>query len=303
MQPIGRLEHFLAVIRHGGFNAAARAGNLTQPALTKSIRQLEDMLGVELLVRDARGVSLTAAGKQAHARAIEIETTWNALLAELGAQATGAGGTLHLGAGAVYSAIHFPPLVDDLLRSFPGLEVQVSTGSTTELFPALRSGEIICYAGTAPTAQDGFGRDFETVLLGRQANAVYVAADHPLALYHHVTPADLARYSWLTLYSALNATSAIVKYCAREELPTPHIALRAHSLRIMTRMLEDHRYIACLPEPLGTTLASEGLVKLQVDDFAPTFATGLTYRRSVANFATIRRISVVLRRLTGEGPS
>jgi len=57
-----QLQALVGAVEHGSIRAAARAMHLTQAALTKSLRQLEDDAGVPLLVRGSRGVLLTEAG-------------------------------------------------------------------------------------------------------------------------------------------------------------------------------------------------------------------------------------------------
>lgn len=298
MQMIWRIEHFLAVVRHGSFNAAARSENLSQPALTKSVKHLEVMLGVELLARLPAGVVLTEPGRLFYKRALDIEATWNALLTELKVQAAGTEGNLRIGGGPVYSTVFFPSMLASLLEKFPGLNVQVSTGSAAELFPMLKSGEILCYAGVAPDSQHNLGRDFETVLLHHQSNAIFAAKDHPLFLAKEVTAQDLLNPLWLTLYSALNATTDIEMFFSRANLPRPQVALKAHSVQIALKMLTNHKYIACIPVPLGQALYGSGLRQLDVEGFSNAIPTGLTYRKSVADFVTIKTIRSLLVKLT-----
>lgn len=64
-----QLHALVAAVEHGSIRAAARELHLTQAALTKSLRQLEEDTGVALLVRKSRGVGLTEAGLRLHARA------------------------------------------------------------------------------------------------------------------------------------------------------------------------------------------------------------------------------------------
>lgn len=64
-----QLHALVGVVEYGGIRAAARAMHLTQAALTKSLRQLEEDHGVALLIRKPSGVSLTDAGQRLHARA------------------------------------------------------------------------------------------------------------------------------------------------------------------------------------------------------------------------------------------
>ena len=67
-----QLQALVAAVEHGSIRAAARELHLTQAALTKSLRQLEEEAGVALLVRKSRGVGLTEAGLRLHARALLV---------------------------------------------------------------------------------------------------------------------------------------------------------------------------------------------------------------------------------------
>ena len=69
---IDHLQHFMAVVEHGGLRAAARRLNLPQPALTRSIRALERALGVALLTRESTGMRLTVRGQRFATRAGRI---------------------------------------------------------------------------------------------------------------------------------------------------------------------------------------------------------------------------------------
>src|ERR687894_1435188 len=75
LRNIGLLRHFLVVAREGNVTAAAQRLGISQPALTKSIRRLEEECGAPLFDRHTRGVSLTLYGKALlrHARLIDTE--------------------------------------------------------------------------------------------------------------------------------------------------------------------------------------------------------------------------------------
>ncbi|WP_071799430.1 LysR family transcriptional regulator [Natronohydrobacter thiooxidans] len=299
MQMLSRIEHFLLVARYGSFSAAARIGNITQPALTKSVRQLEATLGMELFLRRSTGVTLTEPGRVFYQRALQIEATWNTGLTELNLLKKGLGGKLRIGGGPVYSIVYFPRVMDGLLEAFPGLEIVVSTGAASELLPALKRGEIICYAGSVPRPEDGLGREFETLPLHRQVNALFVAKDHPLFALDVIRPEDLLNYSWLTLFAANVAASWIDSYFSRRNLPNPHVAIQSHSIQIALKMLTDHHFIACMPEPLAQAFPGSELREIEVEGVRWEAPTGLTYRKSMADFATISMICRLMKRHAG----
>src|SRR5205814_3550626 len=95
----GLLRSFLAVARAGNLSAAARDLSVSQPALTKSVRKLEQQFGVALFDRRARGMALTPNGAAllAHARLIEAQCRFAD--AEIEALAQGEGGIIRIGAG------------------------------------------------------------------------------------------------------------------------------------------------------------------------------------------------------------
>ena len=83
------LRAFLAVVRHGNLTAAADAIGLTQPALTKSIRRLEDSVGGVLFDRSTKGMVLNETGRMFLERARTIETHWSQAREEIDARAGG----------------------------------------------------------------------------------------------------------------------------------------------------------------------------------------------------------------------
>lgn len=298
MHDIWRLRHFLAVAEAGSFHAAARHLNTSQPALTKSIRQLEDAFGTELFMRLPRGIRLTEAGENLHLRAREIEASWNAAVVEIGAQASGLGGVMRIGGGPVYSAAYFPRVLADLRRNFPNLRVAVSTGVGSELLPALKVGDIRAYAGGVPEDHAEMGPQFVTEILYDQANALFAAADHPLFDQREITPPDTLAYPWLSLFSGLQANTRIEQFFAGHGLAAPLVALESHSMQIALQMIAEHRFIACMPVPLASVFPGLRLRQVDLAGFCWSIPTGVTYHRSSAGFAPVVTILRSLRRLT-----
>jgi len=119
------MEAFVLVVDSGSFSAAARRLNVGQPAVSKSIAQLEDYLGVKLLVRSTRGLSATEAGLNFYERARRsIEEADEAELAARGA-GSGLTGKLRICAALTFARIHLVPRLPEFLARHPGLELEV----------------------------------------------------------------------------------------------------------------------------------------------------------------------------------
>ena len=123
MDRLAAMETFVRVVETGSFSAAARALNVGQPAVSKTIAQLEARLGVRLLMRSTRGLSPTEAGQSFYDRARHaIE---EADEAELVARGAGAGltGRLRVCAAVTFARLHVIPRLPKFLAAHPGLTV------------------------------------------------------------------------------------------------------------------------------------------------------------------------------------
>ena len=125
MDRLKAMQTFVQVVDSGSFSAAARRLSVGQPALSKSIAQLEDRLGVKLLVRTTRGLAPTEAGLNFYERARRsIEEADEAELAARGA-GSGLAGKLCVAAAVTFARIHLMPRLPEFLAQHPDLEMEV----------------------------------------------------------------------------------------------------------------------------------------------------------------------------------
>jgi DNA-binding transcriptional LysR family regulator len=125
MDRFAAMETFLRVVDTGSFSSAARQLRVGQPAVSKTVAQLEDRLGVKLLTRSTRGLTTTEAGQNFYERARRaIE---EAEEADLAARGAGAGliGRLRVCAAVTFARIHLVPRLPEFLAEHPGLEMEV----------------------------------------------------------------------------------------------------------------------------------------------------------------------------------
>ena len=124
---------FAATVDHGGFVRAARALHVSQPAISRAVRTLEMQLGLSLLERGGRGVTLTAAGAELHRHAAAILSSERAAEETLAALRGVEGGTLHVGASVTVSFYLLPDLIAEFALRYPNVELQVTTHRTREV--------------------------------------------------------------------------------------------------------------------------------------------------------------------------
>jgi DNA-binding transcriptional LysR family regulator len=125
MDRMTAMEAFVLVVDTGSFSAAARRLNVGQPAISKLVAQLEERLGVKLLIRTTRGLTATEAGLSYYERA--RRSIVEADEAELAARGAGTSltGKLRVAAAVTFARIHLMPCLPELLRRHPDLEIEV----------------------------------------------------------------------------------------------------------------------------------------------------------------------------------
>ncbi len=147
---IRQLRTFLAVVETGQVSAAARALNLTQPAASQQLRELERTLRVRLLDRAGGRVVPTAAG----AALVEPARRAQAAIDDAGAVAAayrdGAVGRVRVGSGATACIHLLPAVLSEAKRRMPGLEAVVATGNTGDIVRRVEAGALDVGLATMP---------------------------------------------------------------------------------------------------------------------------------------------------------
>lgn len=191
---LDHLQTFADVVRLGSFSAAAARLNLTQPAVSLQVRQLEQKLGVRLIERVGRKATPTAAGRELLAHAGHIDMAVNAALEDVAQHSKSVTGRVRIGIGAT-ACIHFlPPVLAELRKRFPVLELVVNTGNAPDVLRSIEENHLDLGLVTLPPARagrvKGLGRALEITTLLNDDFVAIAAKD--MALPATVTPASLS---------------------------------------------------------------------------------------------------------------
>ncbi len=174
-----QLRHLLSLARTGSFAKSAAALFLTQPALSRSIRALEDELGQPLFDRLGRVSELTPFGRDAVARAQELVHAADELRDSGRAAAEGQQGLLRIGMGSGPGAMLMTPLLLKMAQERPRLRVEVARAGTELLVQALRDRALDALIVDARSLRPA--PDLSTLCLHDMAGAFMVRRGHPLA--------------------------------------------------------------------------------------------------------------------------
>src|SRR5689334_2562766 len=125
MDRLAAFEIYIRVVDTGSFSAAARHFDVGQPAVSKAVAQLEEWLGVKLLLRSTRSLTPTEAGQNFYARAKRaVEESGAAVLAARGT-AAGLTGKLRVSAAVCFARLHIVPKLPNFLNRNPDLDVEL----------------------------------------------------------------------------------------------------------------------------------------------------------------------------------
>jgi len=175
-----RLRHiqaFAEIVRQGSLKRAAEMLFLTQPAISRTIAELEEIVGARLLIRSRRGVSLTPQGEFFHGHALNALGALSQGLAGIGGQAD-PGLALLVGALPSVSARLMPDVVAELQRAAPQLRLGIADGGHGHLTTMLRAGDLDVVIGRLGAPETMQGLSFTQLYL--EDVAVVVRPGHPI---------------------------------------------------------------------------------------------------------------------------
>ncbi|WP_224704427.1 LysR family transcriptional regulator [Devosia aquimaris] len=141
------LSQFVAVAEAGTISGAATALFITQPTLTFNMRKLEGTMGVPLLNRSGRGVTLTAYGETLYQNARLMQRLYDNTLKAIAEQQGRIEQGLNIGTGYSWWTLFIRDMVVDYSRSFANARVHVSLGNQLRLMDQLLSGDISVFVG------------------------------------------------------------------------------------------------------------------------------------------------------------
>lgn len=137
-----QLRAFVAVSQQGSIRAASRLLNLSQPALTKSVKELEDSLGAQLFIRRRQGVTLTECGEIFFKRASLILEELRVAQEDIAQRLGATSGQVNIGIGASIARTIMPEVIDRFHREFPQVRVRIAEGQLVSMIPELRQGQL-----------------------------------------------------------------------------------------------------------------------------------------------------------------
>jgi len=274
------LEVFRNVCELHTIRKAAAASNMTQPAATKLIHELEDMFRVVLFQRNQRGMQLTPHGEILRRHTGILMADIGNISADLEQFANGGGGLIRLGILPSLSSNLLAQSINRLIESHPRAHFSITEGTTDELLRALVANDLDITFGRLLHA--GLPGNLRVTKVYTEAFDIVCGRNHPLAAQDDVKWKDLARECW-----ALPAVGSPLReiadsmFTSRGDL-RPVVAVASSSFHQMRYVIAAGNLLGVIPHSIAERASVDGdLVVLRPKQAAKVAPISLIARSDI----------------------
>lgn len=203
-----RLSHLIALAEEGRFSRAAVRVHLSEAAFSRSIRSLEDQVGMRLFDRDAQKVELTRTGRLVLERARKLLFDSSCLQRDIELIRQGDAGEIAIGAAPIPAATIMPRLLSELGRCSPQLVTRVRLGNLMALVEKLEAQELdFCLGEPKLLARS---TRYQSTPIGQHGGALFCRPGHPVEKSSEIDLDVLRRYG----VAAISATQSVMEEIA-----------------------------------------------------------------------------------------
>jgi len=272
---IRTLRYFVEVVRQQSFTRAAERLFVTQPTISKMLKNLEDELGCTLIIRDGRKLLLTDTGQVVFERGVAILAEFRQLEAELADITHLDKGTLRLGIPPMVGMLMAGPI--SLFRQrYPGIELKIAEFGGLTVQQAVTNGELDLAMTALPVEEEN---GLATLPLFSHPLCVLVPRTDAWLACEAVTPEALAAHP-LLIYNEEFSLNRQLMQLFNQHGVKPRIAVRSGQWDFLAAMVQAGVGIAILPEPVCQRLDKNSLLWLPLQS-ALRWQLGMIWRDGV----------------------
>lgn len=257
---IRALRYFVEVVRQQSFTRAAEKLFVTQPTISKMLRQLEDELACTLLIREGRKLHLTDSGQAVYQRGLSIIEEFRQLETEISDINELKTGELRLGIPPMVG-MQIAGSISAFRQRYPGIELKISEFGGLAGQQAVLSGSLDLALTALPLADD---IQLNTLPLMSHPLCVLVPRHETWLQRSSIALAELAEHPILIYNEEFSLNRQLMRAFQRSGF-TPQIAVRSGQWDFLAAMVQAGMGIAILPEPICQRLDKQSLLWLPLE--------------------------------------
>ncbi|AEQ51266.1 LysR family transcriptional regulator [Pelagibacterium halotolerans] len=296
LDQITHLFRLRTILEEGSLRRASEKLNLTQPALSRSLAQLEAHFGQQLVERHARGVVATAFGERVLAVSTRIERYWDIAEHELTAGTTENKMRMRIGAGPLWRSGILSPVFVEMQRRFPWLIFELVPLTYGGTITDLREGRLdVAFSGVMGGVAGEISDDrLVRHKLTEITNEVMVREGHPIFgnvdRYGTIRPAALLDYPWI-VYSEWPIYGEITQHMIYERLgKDADVRMLCQNLLTTLTMLQQSDNLCLLPEFAVISAQAPRIVPLPVTVHPRRADVGIVHREELSQWEPIQTL-------------
>lgn len=239
------LNAFLTIARLGSIGAAASVLSLTQPAVSRTLRRLEQDLGVQLFRRHSTGMELTAFGQSLLPHATLLESGLHRAREEIDLLRGASKGSARVGILPSLVPDILPAVLNGVQAKQPGIQLHIVEAPNHHLMRALLRGEVDFALAAVPA--DPIEDNIRVTPLVNDEICIVTRATHPIARKKSPTQKDLSEYSWALQERGGPIWRRFQGLFASANLDLPAVILTANSVQTLKHVIMSCDLITMLP--------------------------------------------------------
>lgn len=251
------LRNVVAVVERGSLRAGAKHLGLAQPAVSRSIKELEQELGLVLFERNKFGMTLTRAGEVFVRRAKAIQAEFARTLEEMEHLKGEDRGMITVGCSSATLIAIIPTVISRFQAKYPNIRIKLLEGSLPMLETQIRDGLVDLYYGAVPAGYVDPALLIE--LLFNNERMIIGRRGHPLR--DATTLAELVGASWVTTPMAIDSDSEVNGVFVAAGLPSPRITMQASSAMNLAVIVATSDLLAPVPLQWTEIIRATGLME------------------------------------------
>ncbi|WP_191601341.1 LysR substrate-binding domain-containing protein [Marinomonas algicola] len=275
---IKSIEVFLATVQSGSIRAAARQLELSQPAVSKAIKALEEEVGAPLLTRGTKGVYLTEFGKAFLIRATTISQESAKAIEEIKQMRGEVNGSVSIMLSPVTAMLLAPLVIKQFLHTHPAVKIHIFEGLQASAVEKLRTVEIDFAIAAVTKPHLLSNKEFEVHPIKEYPMAIVGRRDNPFKNRNSLV--ELHSAKWVQIGSGGHLTTLINDFYETKNLTPPNINIECHSFTSSLAMIENTDMLGMMPEIwLNDPSYSSRFCKIDVKEGMAVNKLQLIFRR------------------------
>lgn len=249
---IRQMQYLIEVARLGSFTKAAQALFITQPTISKTVKAMEEELGVVLFDRVGKKIELTDAGQIIVSQAQQIVTSFQNLMAELDDLRNLKKGHIRIGLPPMVGSSFFPKVIGEFHQRYPEITIQLFEDGAKKVEQGVASGALDVGVAVLPTVEE----ELSCFPFVEEKLNLVVHPTHPLAERASADLAELSQDGFVLFREDFTLHDRIISECARAGFQ-PHVIYESSQWDLISEMVAVGLGITLLPETICREIDDE----------------------------------------------